>query len=133
MPSLGEDGWISDHQTVAERMFGHFFLSDYSQTALYSGNVASFAKVMSGFNSYDAKALCEKLKTTLERYYDRYMDDTYVEVTEGVDPEYVNDFNRFSLNIYVEWKEDGNTYTLHRALEVVNGKTANIIKLNNFG
>jgi hypothetical protein len=133
LPGLDPMGWISDVNQVIERLFGHFFLSDYSQTAIYPKAVSSFAKVMSNYDTYDVINLIVDLRTTLTNYYKNYFDQVICEVSESTDPDYPADSSRFSLVIYLEVVDNDKSYLLTRAIEVVNGKTASIIKLNNDG
>lgn len=105
-------------------------MSDYSQTALYTGHVSSFAYCMMLYNPSDQDrtkltALIDKVLTV---YYLRYFDDVTVETSLTQDTE---DFSKLELNIFLEYDTGNKRNTLYKAIDVVDGKARSIIDINN--
>lgn len=130
LPCIGADSWIDDPDLIANQLFATFFLSDYSQTALYTGHVSSFAYCMMLYNPSDQDrtkltALIDKVLTV---YYLRYFDDVTVETSLTQDTE---DFSKLELNIFLEYDTGNKRNTLYKAIDVVDGKARSIIDINN--
>lgn len=130
LPTLSDDGWVSDSRKKADYLLAHFFESDYSQTALYLGNVSSLSWVMQEGNN-DMPKTVRLLRDTINDYLSRYFESVETEVS-------VNEANQPSsyvyLNIYIGFTDsEGKEYTLSRLLETIDGKLNKVIKNNNLG
>lgn len=130
LPSLSSAGWISDPDVIANHLFATFFLTDYSQTALYTGHVSSFAYCMHLYNpsDQDRTKLTSMIDKVLTVYYLRYFDDVTVETSLTQDSE---DFSKLELNIFLEYVDGDKRNTLYKAIQVVDGKARSVIDINN--
>lgn len=130
LPSLSGAGWISDPDVIANQLFATFFLTDYSQTALYTGHVSSFAYCMHLYNpnDQDRTKLTSLIDKVLTVYYLRYFDDVTVETSLTQDSE---DFSKLELNIFLEYVDGEKRNTLYKAIQVVDGKARSVIDINN--
>jgi hypothetical protein len=128
LPALSEDGWVTSTAEKADYLISHFFVSEYSQTLLYPGNVASFPWIIQK-NQGNMLKTADDMKETLNRYFSRYFK------TVSVDVKYVEEkenSSRVSLEIYISFTDhEDKEYTLSRLAQVVNTKIDKIIKLNN--
>ena len=129
-PSLSEDGWITSSQQQGDYLFAQFFASDYSQTQLYLGEVASMAWVIQETQG-DVSRTCMLLRDTLQKYFQRYFPRTTVEVNEiQSDPP----TSSASLRIYLSYTDqEGTEYIIGRLIELMDSKVSKIVKLNNTG
>lgn len=71
LPSLSQDGWVSSTKEKLDYLMSHFFLSDYSQTSIYSKYVASLSYILQANQNkmIDTK---NAVTTTLTDYLSRY-------------------------------------------------------------
>jgi hypothetical protein len=126
-PSLSTSGWISSGQDMADYVFSQFFLSDYSQTQLYLGQVSSMSWVLNrtAGSISDAMTL---LQRTLNNYFGRYFDNVVVEVSQG--PDSTTGSSATSLRIYASFTDSqGVNINLGRSIEIVNNKVKKVINL----
>jgi len=128
IPILGNSAWEPSPDVIANQMFATFFLSDYSQTALYEGHVSSFAYIMQTYNSYDILDLTMLLQKVLTGYYMRYFDSVVCEITHSQDPNYQS---KLVLNIFLEYTSEGISNNISKAVRVVDGKAQSVIDVNN--
>lgn len=128
MPTLSEEGWVSTAASIADNLFAHFFVSDYSQTQLYLNQVASFSWILQEGQG-DMSKISTLTQETLEKYFGRYFSNVIVEVSTANDTETPN---KASVTIYVSFKDkDGKKYVLGKLLSMLNSKVAKIIDINN--
>ena len=130
LPALSEDGWVNTPVKQADYLFSHFFLSDYSQTYIYTDKVSSLSWLLQQYGN-EPPEMARNLKATLEQYFGRYFDNVVVESTSSqVD----NNPNEQNLSIYVTFQsKDGVTYNLGRMVNVENTKIKNVVTLSNYG
>jgi hypothetical protein len=130
LPSLSTNGWCFSSEKIADYLFSHFFLSDFSQTQIYKDNVSSFSYVIRE-NSADIRGTCSKLSSVLDSYFSHYFTDVHVEVREV--PDNITPSSA-EISIYVDFKDsEENTYSLGRILKMNNSIIEKVIKINNYG
>jgi hypothetical protein len=127
-PSLSEDGWIMSGEQQADYLFSHFFVSDYSQTQLYLGHVASLPWIIQVGNN-DMATTVKLTRSTLETYFTRYFEGVEVEVTEKT---YDSPSSKAELTIYVRFLDrEGKEIVLGKLAEIIDLKVNKIIDINN--
>ena len=130
VPSLSEDGWVSDPALMGDYLISHFFVADKSQTALYLNQVSSFPYLIQQYQG-DVPGLCNAIERTLNTYLGRYFTTTTVECTQYPNP---TNSGSLGLNLFVSYVgADGVTYNLNKIIQTVNSKIQSIINLNNNG
>jgi len=130
VPALSEDGWVDYPAKQADYIFGHFFLSDYSQTYLYKNQVSSFAQVMQEHQG-DVSKIARQLESTLRIYFLRYFSKVEVECDAIQDPD---NPNKFIVRIYLTYTgTDGIEHNLGKMVNVLNSKIESVIALSNYG
>lgn len=130
VPTLSSDNWVEDSEKKADYLLAHLFESDYSQTALYLGNVSSLAWAIQETNN-NIPATLTLVTRVVNDYLSRYFESVETSVT-------LNEINQPSsyvyLNLYISFiDEEGKQYTLSRLLQTQDGKLNKVIKNNNFG
>lgn len=129
MPSLSTDGWVSDPVQVADYLMSHFFLSEFSQTALFPKQVSSLPYIVYE-NQGSPTRTAEKVKTTLTTYFSRYFDNVVVQTSYRDDSE---DPSKSIIDCFIEYVDsDGKTHSFSKSAELVNGKFNKIVYINNY-
>lgn len=127
-PSLDQQGWVSSSSSIADFIFSHFFVSDYSQTQLYLGEVTSFPWILVQ-NQNDMIQAASATRVALSRYFSRYFNNVAVEVSQGPDP---TNPSKVQFTIYVSFTDgEGKDYVLGKLLEVMESKISKVININN--
>ena len=128
LPSLSEHGWITNPIEIADMLFSHFFISEYSQTYLFKGKIASLPYILQQ-NQDDLQKMGDDVGFWLKTLFSNYFQN--IVVTTNVN-ENDNNPNIHQLTIYVEFTDnDGKTYSLGRLIEIGDLKIRNIIVINN--
>lgn len=130
VPTLSEDGWENSPEKMGDILISHFFISDYSQTQLYTGQVASLPYILQQ-NQSDLSGLFSDITSVLTRYLSRYLQNVVVEVNQNA--QYTKG-SFVAINLFVSYMgADGKTYTLTNIIQTLNSKIYNITQLNNEG
>lgn len=129
-PSLDTDGWVNTTVKVADYLISHFFLSDYSQTHVFDGKVASFSWILQHYQS-DITGIISETQSTLQKYFSSQFNEVEVEVREKEDP---SSINNHPLTIYLGFiDQDGVEHTLERIIKYQGLKVTEIISVINKG
>ena len=80
MPSLSMDGWITSTSIKADYLISHFFVSEYSRTFLFEGEVASMPYLIQKHKN-DILGLVRDVELTLKSYFGRYFPKAEVQVS----------------------------------------------------
>lgn len=130
VPTLSEDGWENSPEKMGDILISHFFISDYSQTQIYTGQVASLPYLIQK-NQGDLPSLFTDITSVLTRYLSRYLQNVVVEVNQNTQ---YSTGSFIAINLFVSYMgANGKTYTLTNIIQTLNSKILNIIKLNNDG
>lgn len=138
MPSLGPDGWIHDTAKIVDSALSHFFVSMKSQTAFYSGRVASFQGILQEKQGKMDETI-EEVREVLERYFGAYFTNVQCQTSwrsENTDGGVVvgNSGSRVAITIYLSGVDsEGKEFSLARIVNTVDAKVVKIIDLNNNG
>ena len=128
VPTLSEDGWVTSTEERADYLFSHFFVSEFSQTSLYVGNVASFPHIIQN-NQGNMLETVTQLKQILTLYFSRYFSKVIVEANYVEDPP---KSGQVRINLYVSFTDEtGKEFVLSRVAELMNSKITNILTINN--
>ena len=129
-PSLTEQGWLNNSSSIADMLFSHFMLSDYSQTYVYDGHVSSLAWIIEQTQGNSSK-LVSLINRHLSEYFGHYFSDVNVESSVTDDP---TNPSKQDLKVWLSYTGyDDLVYSLSRTLELVNGVSRDVISLNNDG
>lgn len=127
VPSLSAAGWITAPADKADKLMAHFFEAEKSQTYLYGDNVSSLQWTVEQFG-HNPNAMTQELRTTLERYLNRYYTSSTINVSV------VDDGTpRYELRVFIQVTDNGKQYSFGKELQMNNGKLAKIISLNDQG
>jgi hypothetical protein len=129
-PSLSEDGWVNNSVKLADKLLSDFFISDFSQTYLYSGAVSSFPWIIQNKqgNIVETAAL---VQSTLNVYFSRYFNNV---VVESQDQTSADSPSKGNITLYIKFTDDeGIEYVIGKLLEIADMNITKIINLNNNG
>lgn len=128
VPSLSASGWVGNISEKLDKLIGYFFVSEFSQSHLYRGNIASFPYIIKQCAENQSLLLSETTKVLtnlLKSYFDR------VQVDVTVTNEDVNKPGELSLIVDAKVVQDGVTYSVGKELQIINAKVVAIFKANN--
>lgn len=116
LPMLNRNGWIENKEIVIDKLFEHFLASEYSQTNLLYGEVASLKFILASSANIDT--IRHDIISALNTLFSKYFDTVSVYVNVVSDEKTGTNI----FNISMEIKDDGETYTLYKAVETRLGK-----------
>ena len=128
VPTLSTDEWVNNSMKTADYLLSWFFLSEYSQTYLYIGEISSLPYILHTTQG-DMVQAATLTRETLKKYFSRHFNNVVVEVSEvpnDADP------SAGQLKIYLKFtdKED-KEFVLGKMLEISNMTIKRIIDINN--
>ena len=130
-PALDTDGWVNTSVKVADYMLSHFFLSDYSQTTHFPGEVSSFVWILQHYQD-SVTRICEITQSTLSKYFSKQFSDVDIQVTEITDA--ATSINISHLGVYLVFTDkDGVTFNLSRLIHYDGMKITSITEMLNHG
>ena len=128
MPSLSEDGWVTDSVKVADYLLSHFFLSEYSQTYIYHQQVSSLPWILQ-VTQGDMSATIDKTRRTLSEYFSRYFNNVEVEVLDVTSEETPS---KAAISIYIKFTDkEGKEHVFGKFLEMADLTITKIVNINN--
>lgn len=127
-PTLSTDGWVYDSIHIGDRLMSDFFLSEFSQTALYPNEVASLPYIIE-LNKESPDRVAGAIQNRLTTYFSRYFTNVTVETNYKLDAE---NSIKASVFIFIEYTDtDGKTHSFAKGAELINGKFDRIVEVNN--
>ena len=127
-PSLSEDGWVTSPDKTADYLLSCFIVSDYSQTYLYTGHVASLPWILQETQGDMTRTLSE-VRLTLKTYFTRFFSGVNVDVTEV--PNLENPA-KAQISIYVKFNDKaGKEHILGKLLQLSDTIVDSVVTLNN--
>ena len=131
LPVLGSDRWVTDPTTMMARLFGHIFVTDYSQSNIYAHKVTSIQFLISQHQN-DAPNLASAIETTIKAYYGKYFESVEVYFRLVETSENVPETAAMYFNIEITAEKDGVKYNLNKSLSVdkASGATSVLNALN---
>jgi hypothetical protein len=129
-PSLSEDGWVDNSITKADNLLSDWFVSDFSQTYLYTGAVSSLPWLIQD-NNGDLVSTAKAARTNLNYYFSQYFNSVVVETSASSSTDSPSKGN---LSIYVKFTDsNGKEFIVGKMLSIANMKITDIININNEG
>lgn len=126
IPTLG--GWITTVEKKADYALSCFLTSEYSQSVLYEGNIASLQYLVQRFGD-DKVELQANCRDTLQGLMERYF--TNANVTVKVDETDPDNPGQLFIQFACMVRDGLNEYNLGRRVQFVNGALQKIIDINN--
>jgi len=128
VPSLSASGWVGNISEKLDKLVGYFFVSDFSQSHLYRGNVASLPYIIKECTDNQSLLLStttKNLTNLLRPYFDRVQVDVTATVEDPSKPGEIN------LMVDAQVAQDGVTYSVGKQLQIINSKVVAIFDANN--
>lgn len=132
VPTLSGRGWLRTPAEKADQILSWFYVSDYSQSELFRGNITSFPYLVQRYGS-DKSLLVSHTTSTLEAYFRRYMPNTFVDVTATYLDQEAQD-GPYALNILLRGQnEDGTFWNYGDEIQVINSTFKRVMQGVNTG
>jgi len=116
LPMLSGEGWLQDPTIIMTRLFSHMFLTDYSQSNTYRGNVTSLQYILSQ-HGQDSTELTSAVEKAVKIYYSRYFSN--VDVSFRLN-ETASDGAKMAFDLHISGSWEGERYDLQRTLQADN-------------
>lgn len=126
-PSLSTEGWLFSITRRTSKAMAYFFISEYSQSDYYKGNITSFKKLVQLYGD-DVLALRSECENALNKYLNRLFDNT-AEVSVTVDDSTPD----VELKINATVRQDSVRYSVGYLLRTSKNEVLDIFDLNNNG
>lgn len=126
VPTLSPLGFVTAIADKVNAITSYFFVSQYSQTTLYRGNVLPLAYLVQQFG-HDQVQIQQKVETTLQLLFSRYFDDATVAVKTDLEED------RIKLTLTAIVRDDATEYSVGYVIRTSNAKVLDIFDLNNDG
>lgn len=129
LPTLSSSGWVDEIAEKADRVMAYFFVSEYSQSNIFRGNITSLPHLIQKFGN-EPEVLKSEISRKVQDLLGRYFDEVSVdaEITNEDQPH-----SRMDLQITVRLRDNGVSYSLARVIKTLNGKVEEFIRVNNEG
>ncbi len=128
IPSLTEEGWVTDSLAKLAFIMSYYILTDIAQTIAFQGNIISLPYTYYRYINEPSK-MAHTVKQDLENLLNRYFPivDVIVKAKEKTKKEY-------AILIYAAVIDNnGKKYDLTRVAEVNTEGYRRIISMNNYG
>ena len=119
IPTLSLSGWLAAPEVKMNKLFEHFMASEYSQSNFHYGDVASLKYLIA--TTTDHTELRNNIINALRKLYLNHFDTAEVAVDVGD----VNERGLTPIVVSISVTENGNTYTLRKAVEGKLGSAVN--------
>ena len=110
LPVLGSEGWLQDPNRIMTRLFTDMFLTDFSQSNIYYGQVMSLQYYLTTIGA-DPLQLTTAVEDAMSRYYSRFFKAPRCSFTHVRD-----EGSEMVFDVMVEGYKDGIRYDLNRRL-----------------
>jgi len=126
IPTLTAKGFVESIEDKIERAMLYFCTSEYSQSDMYRGNVASLPWLVYRYGN-NANDIRQEVEGTLSGYLHRVFDEAIVTcVTE-------EKHDRINLQINAIVRDNGETRNVGYVIGTTNNKVIDVFDINNDG
>ncbi|MND14827.1 hypothetical protein D3C81_193540 [compost metagenome] len=128
VPSLSASGWVGNISEKCDKLIGYFFVSDFSQSLLYNGHIASLPYIIKECAENASLLRSEttkQLTNLLTPYFDSVQVDVQVLNDDPKDPGKIN------LRVDATVTQDGTIYSVGKEIQTINAKVVAIFNANN--
>lgn len=126
---MSSDGWVFESLHMADYLMSDFFLSEYSQTALYPRTITSLPYIIEE-NKGDPSGTAAKIEDGLTIYFSRYFTNVTVQASYRNDP---TSGTKAIIDVFIEYMDsEGKTHSFAKGAEMIDGKFNKIVEINNY-
>lgn len=115
IPSLSIDGFITNKNSQISKLFLYFLSSQYSQSNLFYGEIASLKYILAKYN--DPEELRNQIHDTLTNLYKKHFDSVEFDISVNA-PD-----NTANINIYISAVLINNNETYNFTKELILSKS----------
>lgn len=127
VPTLTVDGFVKTIPQTCDYLLSHFFLSQYSQSNLYYGNISSLAYIIQEYG-HDEQNMLLNIQSNLTTLFGRFFDS--VEATANIKRDKDN-AAQYGIVTELNVRRGNTTYNVGRQVNLINSVVQNIVELNN--
>ncbi len=125
VPTLSGAGWLTGVAERADALLSYFLVSDYSQTNVHKGGIASLPYIIQR-DARNIFSLREDVGDALGGLLRKYFDDATVSVTiDNADTKSA----RYNMTLSVIITEGSKRYSLGKLIDVVNNRIHQVTNL----
>ena len=121
IPTLTTAGWINDTPSMASKLMDYFVASDYSQSQLYRGNVASLAYLVQKYGD-TPPLLADSVRETLRPYFAKHVDEIMISVATND----IDGTGEYNLSIDVSLTTNGTSHSLGKLIQISESEIINV-------
>ena len=128
VPSLSEQGWISDSYKILNNTVSYYILTDAAQSLMFEGNLISLPETYYKYINQPVE-MASAVKTDLEKMLSRYFSvaEVNTEAKALSDSKYAILLNAAAVT------EDGTRIELSKVVEISTTGLRKNIEMNNYG
>ena len=128
VPSLSEQGWISDSYKILNNTVSYYILTDAAQSLMFEGNLISLPETYYKYINQPVE-MASAVKTDLEKMLSRYFSVAEV----NTEAKALSD-SKYAILLYAAAvTEDGTRIELSKVVEISTTGLRKIIEVNNYG
>lgn len=130
LPTLSADSYVTDTEHMCDYLLSHIYLTNYSQSELFYGDITSIAKIIHD-NNNNLSSTINELSKALNTYFTRYFPIAIVEVVQKASNA-TSGSGMVELELYINVTDSsGMEYNLARLFNINNGKLLSVTKVIN--
>ena len=128
VPSLSEQGWITDSYKILNNIVSYYILTDAAQTLVFEGNLISLPETYYKYINQPVE-MASAIKSDLDKMISRYFPIAEV----NTEAKAMTD-SQYAILLYAAAvTEDGTRIELSKVVEISTTGLRKIIEVNNYG
>ncbi len=127
VPSLSTQGWLTTIGEKADRLLSYFFTSDYCQSVIFHGKIASLPFIIANFESEHSdlrKEIDNALNRLLSSFFER------VETSVSIKPDDESE-TKYTISVSVYIIDNDEIFELSKVIHIKDSSIVKIVKILN--
>jgi hypothetical protein len=130
VPTLSEDGWVTDPGKMLDYLFSYYILTDAQQTIVFRDSIISLPATYHLYIN-DPDGLAEAIRSDFSKLLDRHFSNSEVQCYAKQDPISPSIYYLFLSAIITD--DSGTRYELNKITQLREGRSTKVIQYNNYG
>lgn len=130
MPSLSEDGWITDADKMLDYLFSYYLLTDTQQSHLFKDEIISLPKTYFEYIN-NPSGMASAVRADLNRLLERYFTNVDISCFNKIAPDSSGMYYLFISASVID--KDGAKHEINKITQLREGRSLQVIKYNNYG
>lgn len=129
IPSISENGWITNSKKILDYLLGYYILTDVGQSYLFINQLTSLPKTYYE-NINDPDGMAAAVKSDLDKILTQYFDTVEVQTLA----KQITNTNQYAILIYASCIDsDGQKIELARITQIDSSVSRKIVEISNYG